>query len=391
MRSTGSLFALCCLLSTASAQWESDVRLTNEPANSFLCGQQCIVAEGDTLHVIFTDNRSGWATFTTPAQPTRAPHGTARSASARATRMTSSARPSRRPAQTCTSSGKDRPTALSSTGARPTAGRRGCRRQPRWSRRRAPRRSSQPTATTSGWHGAIVATAAITVKLYYKQSVDGGSNWTDDTRLTVDTDSVADREACLVVSGNHRYIVWTRWHWRTSASQTWFRRSTNNGASWEPRARITADTTNQSKPMVAAVGPNVHVCWYDGRPGGYGIYYRGSTDNGGNLEFGRYLTDTTDFSDFPCIAAAGGNVHVAHGRGQQGSTSSTFAVRPTTARHGRLKRPLTTVAGEGTSTLAAEGNAGPTSSWRQPRRQLRVMLQAESERGRGWRKERIVK
>jgi hypothetical protein len=193
-------------------------------------------------------------------------------------------------------------------------------------------------------------------ELYYKQSGDGGSNWTADTRLTVDTDSVLDKEACLAVNGNHRYIVWTRYDWITSATRAWRMRSTDDGASWEPRQPMTTDTTSQNQPMVAAVGTNVHTCWWDGRPGGYGIGYRRSTDNGATWNTERYLTDSTYGSDYPVIAAAGGNVHVAYRAWPAGQFVIDYRGSTDNGQSWCAETSLTTAAGMGTATIAAAGS-----------------------------------
>src|SRR5437763_873008 len=52
---------LCLLCSFASAQWEPDVRLTNDPANSFLAApnNHPLYASGESLYAVFTDNRTG--------------------------------------------------------------------------------------------------------------------------------------------------------------------------------------------------------------------------------------------------------------------------------------------------------------------------------------------
>lgn len=53
------LLLVAGLVVTAFGQWEPDVRVTDDTANTFLCGQQCLVALGDTLHAVFVDDRSG--------------------------------------------------------------------------------------------------------------------------------------------------------------------------------------------------------------------------------------------------------------------------------------------------------------------------------------------
>jgi hypothetical protein len=356
MRLSALCSVFCILCSFASAQWEPDVRLTNDPADSYLCGQQCIVAVGDTLHGIFTDNRSGWY----DVYHTRSTDAGATWDSAVRVSLSDS---NRIFGATVAAAGADVHIAWEGRDNGSLQYRRSTDGGATWLPETALVVSPScgtPFLSADGdrvglawgdnrdgnWNG----------ELYYKQSSDGGSSWTDDTRLTVDTDSVDDKEACLVVNGNHRYVVWTRYDRNTSATQTWFMHSTSGGATWEPRSRITADTTSQNQPMVAAAWSNVHVCWWDGRPGGYGIWYRGSTDNGATWSAEQYLADTTYGSDYPVIAAAGGNVHVAYRAWPAGQFVIDYRGSTDNGQTWSAETALTTVAGMGTSCLAAAGS-----------------------------------
>jgi len=347
----------CILCSFASAQWEPDVRLTNDPAESFLCGQQCIVAEGDTLHAIFTDNRRDWYdVYYTRSTDAGVTWDSAVRVSLDDSNDIFSATVAASGADVhITWEGRDNG---SLQYRRSTDG--GTTWLPETALVVSPSCGS-PFLSTDGdnvglawgdsrdgnWNG----------ELYYKQSGDAGLTWTSDTRITFNAeDSAVDKEACLAVVGNHRYIVWTRWDWNTSAQQTWFTRSTDEGATWELESRLTADTTSQNQPTVAAVGPNVHVCWWDGRPGGYGIWYRRSTDNGATWNAEQYLADTTYGSDYPVIAAAGGNVHVAYRAWPAGQFVIDYRGSTDNGQTWSAETALTTVPGMGTANLAAAGS-----------------------------------
>jgi hypothetical protein len=347
---------LCILCSFASAQWEPDVRLTNDSANSFLCGQQCIVAVGDTLHVIFTDNRSGWYdVYYTRSNDAGATWDSAVRVSLSDSNRIFSA--------TVAAAGADVHITWEGRDNGSLQYRRSTDGGTTWLPETALVVSSEcgtPFLSADGNRVGLVwgdgRDGNYNGELYYKQSGDDGSTWTDDTRLTIDADSVLDKEACLAVNGNFRYIAWTRYDWNTSATQAWFMRSTSGGATWEPRSLISADTTSQNQPMVAAVGPNVHACWWDGRPGGYGIWYRGSTDNGTTWNAEHYLADTTYGSDYPVIAAAGGNVYVAYRAWPAAQFSILYRGSTDNGQTWAAETALTTVAGMGTAVLAAAGS-----------------------------------
>jgi len=349
------LTVLCALLTVAPAQWEPDVRLTNDPANSFLCGQQCIAAVGDTLHVIFNDDRTGryevyytrsldagvtWdsAVRVSPGDSNRIFSATVAASGAEVHISWEGRNYGSLQYRRSTDGGvtwlPETALVVSPSCGTPFLSADGDRVGLVWGDGR-----------DGNWNG----------ELYYKQSGNGGSSWTADTRLTVDTDSVLDKEACLAVCGNRRYIAWTRGDWNTGDNRAWLIRSTNDGVSWEPRRPVTADTTKQNQAMVAAVGSHVHTCWWDGRPGGYGIWYRGSTDNGATWSAEQYLADTLYGSDYPVIAAAGGNVYVAYRAWPGGQFVIDYRGSTDNGQTWSAETTLTTAAGMGTAVLAAAG------------------------------------
>lgn len=345
------------LVVTAFGQWEPDVRVTDDTANTFLCGQQCLVALGDTLHAVFVDDRSGnYNVYYTRSLDAGATWGSA-------VRLSPG------------DSNRIFGATIAAAGAAVHVVWEGRNNGAFWYRRstdggetwraetalvQSPRSCGTPVLSADGDRVGLVWTdsrdGGWNGELYYKQSLSAGRSWADDTRLTADTDSVLDKEACLVVSGNYRYIVWTRADWNTSVAQVWFTRSTDNGATWQPRVRVATDTTRQEQPMVAASGSSVHLCWYDGRPDEYGIYHRASLDNGATWGAEHWLTDITYGADYPAIAAVGANVHVAFRAtrpGQlvldyRGSTDNGATWSPDTT--------LSSLAGMGSANLAATGS-----------------------------------
>lgn len=356
MKNTITIIGLLLLGAVAFGQWEPDLRLTDDPANSFLCGQQCIIANGDTLHVIFVDNRSDhYNVYYTRSLDAGVTWDSAVRVSPGDDNRIFSA--------TVAASGSNVHVAWEGQGNGSLQYRRSTDGGTTWCPETALVVSPScgtPFLSAEGGHVGLAWSDSRdgnwNGELYYKQSNDGGSSWTVDARLTVDADSTADKEACLALSGNNRYIVWTRMSLRTYDEQTWFMRSANGGTTWEPRHPVTDDTTKQNQPMVAAAGPDVHVCWWDGRPGGYGIWYRRSTDNGATWDAGRYLADTTYGSDYPAIAAAGGNVHLTYRAAPAGQLVTDYRSSTDNGQTWSAETALTTVAGMGTATIAAAGS-----------------------------------
>jgi hypothetical protein len=141
-------------------------------------------------------------------------------------------------------------------------------------------------------------------EIYYKQSTDGGINWTPDTRLTNNTaDSWHPK---ITVSGTVVHVVW--FDDRDGNSEIYYKCSNDGGISWLGDARLTTDPSNSYFPSVTSSGTVVHVVWYDEE--NFEIYYKQSTDEGINWTPGTRLTNNTAVSWYPQITVSGTVVHV---------------------------------------------------------------------------------
>ncbi len=119
---------------------------------------------------------------------------------------------------------------------------------------------------------------------YYKRSTDGGLTWGPDVLLgkTKWWPGVAAAGHQVYVSLNTVYAD------DEKNSVVYFRRSTDDGATWEPQQRISQAarrTSGRSEdPAIVADGQYVHLVWNDNRdaiPGkGMAVYYRRSSDMG---------------------------------------------------------------------------------------------------------------
>ena len=137
------------------------------------------------------------------------------------------------------------------------------------------------------------------------------AQWESDRRLTFSGMaglSLFTGAWNVAISGDTVHVVWS--DGRDGNSEIYYKRSTNGGDIWGPDTRLTNDSAGSYEPTVAALGPIIHVAWYDTRSGGANIYYKRSTD-GGNT-WGSDILFSNAFS--PSVAASGSNVHVVwHG------------------------------------------------------------------------------
>jgi hypothetical protein len=107
-------------------------------------------------------------------------------------------------------------------------------------------------------------------EIYYKHSLDGGNSWSADTRLTVTP--LSSWAPTLTVSGSSVHVVW--YDNSEGNNEIYYTRSVNKGTSWAVNTRITNNTSISKNPFVTASGSAVHVVWYDERDGNSEIYYK---------------------------------------------------------------------------------------------------------------------
>ena len=113
------------------------------------------------------------------------------------------------------------------------------------------------------------------------------------------------------MSGSNVYVAW---HDSTFGGypnyEILFKRSTDNGANWQPTQRLTNNAGMSEYPSVAASGSNVYVAWRD-NTFNMEIFFKRSVDSGASWESTQRLTNNAGISESPSVAASGNNVSVA--------------------------------------------------------------------------------
>jgi hypothetical protein len=146
-------------------------------------------------------------------------------------------------------------------------------------------------------------------EIYYKKSTDGGANWMPSKRLTWTSGDSGSPDIAVDSSGN-LHVVWedyTSWNWDVH-----YRKSPDAGATWTASKRLTWNMGESKFPAIA-VGPSayVHVVWQDHESDNDEIYYRNSTDGGATWTARKRLTWNSGDSEHLDIAAdPAGNLHV---------------------------------------------------------------------------------
>jgi hypothetical protein len=263
------LFLFAALIFAANlspAQWQPDVRLTNDPANSHTSNSNArlIAANGDTIHVVWYDERDGNPEI---YYKRSTDGGISWGADTRLTNIN-------------------------------------CDKY-------------DPTIVVSGSIVHIAWTdsrnGSTNGEIYYKRSEDGGSTWGADTRLT--NAPLSSESPSMAISGPVLHLVWYDWRndpMGNGYSDIYYKCSTDGGLTWGPDIRLTSDPHNfySGFPCVAVSGSVVHVAWEDDRNGNYDVYYKNSTDGGLTWGAETQLTNDPAGQSDPCLSVSGSVVHV---------------------------------------------------------------------------------
>jgi len=143
-------------------------------------------------------------------------------------------------------------------------------------------------------------------EIYYKRSTDGGSTWGADTRLT--NNAFDSGDPSVSASGTLVYVSWM--DSRDGNWKVFGKRSTDSGITWSSDTPLTASPSDPASPNVWVSGSTVHIAWQDYRDGNYEIYYKRSTDAGLNFGSDTRLSNNAALSEIPSITVSGGSVHV---------------------------------------------------------------------------------
>jgi hypothetical protein len=254
-------FTICSLLfGVCYAQWQPDVRLTNDAAYSLTSYNNawCVAANVNVVHVIWMDSRDGGDNYEIYYK---------------------------RSTDGGVNWGADKRLTSDSSF------------------------SGFPSVSVSGQvvHVVWFDRRDGNYEIYYKRSTDGGVSWQTDTRLT--NNSASSELPSVSVSGQVVHVVWH--DKRDGIGEIYYKRSTDGGVSWQSDTRLTNDPAQSDFPSISVSGLVVHVVWHDARIVNYPqIYYKHSTDGGINWGADTRLTNYEDDSLWPCIAVSGQAVHV---------------------------------------------------------------------------------
>jgi hypothetical protein len=313
-----SIVLFTLIIDDCMSQWQTDVRLTNDPAFSFTSDNNAwyVASSGTLVHIVWYDNRDGNYEIYYKRSTDEGVNWGAD------TRLTNNSAASRNPAIAVSGSvvhvlWQDERDGSNgeiyykrSTDAGISWG-----ADTRMTNNAA--YSVNPSVAVYGsvvhvvWHD----TRDGNEEIYYKRSSDAGVSWGADTRLTNSTSD--SYSASVAVSGSLVHVSWTDFH--DGNGEIYYKRSTDAGVTWGADTRLTNNPAYSIYPSVAVSSSFVHVVWYENRDDNYEVYYKRSIDGGITWGADTRLTNNSDSSWHPTVAVSGSVVHIVWTDNREGN------------------------------------------------------------------------
>lgn len=143
-------------------------------------------------------------------------------------------------------------------------------------------------------------------RIHYRRSLDDGRSWEGDTILSAANE--VSQQAAVAASGSTVYVAWHEIH--GSNPRIVLRRSFDSGATWLAPQRLTDPAIHSAHPSIAATDANVHLTWFDGRHGLSEIYTRHSEDGGESWEPEQRISNSDAYSWVSTIEASDRDVYI---------------------------------------------------------------------------------
>jgi hypothetical protein len=144
-------------------------------------------------------------------------------------------------------------------------------------------------------------------EILFRRSTDSGATWKPTVNLS--TNPGPSYIPQIAVSGANVYVVWSQETTNNTLADVYVRVSTDNGATWGAKVKVSTTGTNFSPtPQVAVIGSNAYITWHDDGTGD--IFVRRSTDNGATWKAVVNISNNAGYSSQTQIAVSGANVYL---------------------------------------------------------------------------------
>jgi hypothetical protein len=151
-------------------------------------------------------------------------------------------------------------------------------------------------------------------EIYIRRSTDNGATWKPVFNISNNPGPSVLKE--IAVAGSNVYIAWSQSNADDTQSDVFFRRSTDNGATWKTRVIISQGDELVSRPAMTVSGSYIHIVWNQADPAvgpnWYQVYIRSSPNGGATWTAPKDLTSAKETFLPAIVASSGANVYVVY-------------------------------------------------------------------------------
>jgi len=179
--------------------------------------------------------------------------------------------------------------------------------------------SGGPRIAVSGSHVYVVWSEEEAIgdyEIYFRRSTDNGATWKTTKHLTANSGWSGDPD--IAVSGSNVYVVWT--DISSGNDEIMFRRSTDDGVTWQAEVNLSNTSGISLETRIAVSGTYLCVLWNENGE----IYFRRSSNSGGSWNTAKNVSNTAENSNFPAVAASGANVYISYSDYSKGNDEIFF-------------------------------------------------------------------
>jgi hypothetical protein len=182
---------------------------------------------------------------------------------------------------------------------------------------------------TKWWPGVAAAGSMVYVSLntvhaddpkcsvvYFRRSTDNGKTWEDQQPISTAPRRTGGRaeDPAIMANGKHVQLVWNdnRDVKPGKGMAVYYRRSSDMGKTWGRETALTTAPAYTYCPSIYLTGSHADVVYGDRQSGHYDIYRMHSPDLGDTWSPKERITKTTGAGElYPAIVRDGSNVHLA--------------------------------------------------------------------------------
>lgn len=343
-------------LLTSFAQWQGDLRLTNSAGSSVTTHGKCIVSENNYMHAVWCDNRDGNYEI---YYKRSADNGLTWSSDTRLTNNTASSY------EPCISSYGSNLHILFSderSGYFEIYYMRSTNNGSNWST--AVRVSADDSyhsysafiCATNYIYAAWLDEFEGDLDIYYSRSSNNGYNWSTPVSLT--NGNQAQKYPMITSSGSNVHIVYEDERVSLTNTEIYYRRSTNSGVNWDAEVRLTNNSAQSWNPHITSEGNMLYVVFDDDRTGNHEIYFKRSTNNGSSWSSDAILTINSGYSASASIAVSGIYAHLVWSDDRDGNSEIYYKFSTNSGSTWGADTRLTNSAGDSRgASVCLSGNA----------------------------------